>query len=106
MDTLLHSVPGWDLTFDAGGNLAFASGPYAQSQDAASAIRLFKGELFYDVSQGIPYWTEILGFLPPLSLVSAKFIAAAKTVSGVVSATCALQLDRTNREITGGVIEI
>jgi hypothetical protein len=106
MDTLLLSVPAWDLMLDVSGNIALATGAYAQAQDAASAIRLFKGELYYDVSQGIPYWTEILGFLPPLSLISAKFIAAAKTVPGVVSATCTLQLDRTLREISGGVVEI
>jgi hypothetical protein len=34
-----------DLALDASGNIAVASAPYALAHDAASAIRLFAGEL-------------------------------------------------------------
>lgn len=86
--TLLLDTATWDLTVDAAGNIAVASEPYSLAQDAASAIRLFAGELFYDTTQGIPYFSQILGQAPPLSLVKAYFVNAAMTVPGVVSAKC------------------
>jgi len=58
------------------------------AQDAASAIRLFQGELWYDVRPGVPYFERILGRFPPLSLVKARFTEAALRVPGVVRATC------------------
>ena len=61
MNTLLLDRTVWDLVLDAGGNIARASNPYAVAQDVASAIKLFRGELFYDTAKGIPYWTEVLG---------------------------------------------
>jgi hypothetical protein len=88
LPTVLLDPLAWDLCLDASGNLAMASPPYSQAQDAASAIRLFAGELYYDVSQGIPFWSEILGRLPAIALMKAKFEASALTVPGVVSATC------------------
>jgi len=102
MKTLLLDVDTWDLVLDQAGNLALASDPYSQAQDAASAIRLFRGELQYDVNQGIPYWQEILGHLPPLALMKAKFEQAALTVPGVISALCVID-SVANREVTGQV---
>lgn len=102
MKTLLLDPDTWDLTLDQGGNLALASDPYSQAQDAASAIKLFRGELQYDVGQGIPYWQEILGRLPSIALMKAKFEAAALTVPGVVSAVCLIR-SIVDREVTGQV---
>lgn len=86
MQTLLLDVDTWDLTIDGAGNIAVASEPYALAQDAASAIKLFIGELYYDTSQGIPYFEQIYGKSPPLSLMKAYFNEAALSVPGVVSA--------------------
>ena len=72
MNTLLLDRVAWDLVLDAAGNIAMASNPYATAQDVASAIKLFRGELFYDTAKGIPYWTEVLGQLPPLALVRER----------------------------------
>ncbi|MBI1213614.1 MAG: hypothetical protein GC190_19320 [Alphaproteobacteria bacterium] len=88
MDTLLLDTVAWDLVTDTAGNIAVASEPYALAQDAASAIRLFQGELWYDTSQGVPYWTVILGLSAPLALVKSQFVAAALTVPGVIGAEC------------------
>lgn len=88
MRTLLLDTIGWDLVVDANGNIAAASDPYALAQDAASAVRLFQGELWYDTTSGIPYFDQILGKLPPLALVKAKIVAAALTVPGVAAAAC------------------
>lgn len=86
MQTLLLNPTTWDLTVDVSGNIAVASDPYSMAQDAASEIKTFAGEVYYDTTIGVPFWTSILGKLPALSLVKAKFVAAALRVPGVVSA--------------------
>lgn len=88
MKTLLLDTQTWDLCIDAHGNIAVASEPYAQAQDAASSLKTFAGEVFYDTGRGIPYYEQILGHLPPASLMRAKFVEAAMLVPGVVAARC------------------
>lgn len=84
-NTLLLDQVAWDLVIDASGNIAMASAPYAIAQDVASAVRLFLGELWYDTTQGIPYWTQVLGKLPPASLLIELINQAARSVPDVVS---------------------
>lgn len=86
--TLLLDTATWDLVVGADGNIAVATAPYAIAQDAASAIKTFQGECFYDVTIGIPYFQQILGKFPSVSLMKAQFVNAALTVPGVVSAKC------------------
>lgn len=101
--TLLLDTRLWDLVVDINGNIAKAAEPYALAQDAASAIKLFQGELWYNTAPGIPYWGEILGSSPPpFSLMKAKFEAAALTVPGVVEAKCVIN-SFTHRNISGQV---
>jgi hypothetical protein len=57
----------WDLVLDASGNIAVASAPYALAQDAASAIRLLAGELWYDTAQWVPYSSKSSGQAPPIA---------------------------------------
>jgi len=102
MDTLYLDPASWDLALDASGNIAMASEPYSLAQDAASAIRTFLGEVYYDTTQGVPYWTELLGQLPPLSLLKSNLVAAAMTVPGVVSAQVFIS-GVTNRAVSGQV---
>jgi hypothetical protein len=102
MNTLLLDRTAWDLVEDAQGNIAMASNPYALAQDVASAIKLFKGECFYDVSRGIPYWQQILGQWPPLAVIRAYVESAALTVPGVVKAQCKI-VQTADRTITGQV---
>jgi hypothetical protein len=86
MNTLLLDRTTWDLTLTALGDIAVASKPYALAQDAASAIRLFKGELWYNTTPGIPYFENVLGRTPHLAYVKAQFVKAALTVPEVVAA--------------------
>ncbi len=88
MNTFLLDRGAWDLTTDIGGNIAVASNPYALAQDAASAIKLFQGELWFNASIGVPYWSLILGESPSLSLMKAKWAAAALSVPDAVTAKC------------------
>lgn len=91
MNTLLLNPQTWDLMVGADLNVAVAAQPYALAQDAASAIRLFKSEDYYDVTRGVPYWQQILGRWPTVRVMKANFIAAAETVPGVASAACFIE---------------
>lgn len=102
MNTLLLDRTAWDLILDSSGNIAIAQPPYALAQDVASAIRLFRGELWYDTTKGIPYFDEILGELPPTSVVLQLIERAALTVPGVVTARCTIQ-SFTSQQVTGTV---
>lgn len=86
MKSLLLDRDVWDLVLDAEGNIAICEEPYSIAQDVACACRTFKGELVYDVDDGVPYFSEILGQWPPLSLVRERLKTACLSVAGVVSA--------------------
>jgi hypothetical protein len=102
MNTIYLDPTTWDLTLDASRNIALAGKPYALAQDAASAIRTFLGECWYDTALGVPYWTDILGQFPPLELAKAELVAAAMAVPGVVEAKCFIS-SAANRRLTGQV---
>jgi hypothetical protein len=102
MKTLLLDLTSWDLLTDAAGNIAAAEAPYARAQDVASALRTFLGEVWYNVQLGIPYFQQVLGHAPPITLFQELMIAAAKTVPGVVSAECTIQAFE-DRRVTGQV---
>lgn len=102
MKTLLLDRGVWDILLDAQGNIAVADEPYAIAQDAASAIRLFKGEAWYDTTRGVPHFQEILGHHPPLSVLKAHLQAAALTVPDAATAVVFIS-SATNREIQGQV---
>jgi hypothetical protein len=100
--TLLLDQTAWDLVLDAQGNIAVAAEPYALAQDAASEIRTFEGEVYYDQARGVPYFGQILGKFPPAQLMKAVFVKAAMSVPGVKSANCFLAAVR-GRVVTGQV---
>jgi hypothetical protein len=83
--TLLLDQLSWDLVLDASRNIALASPPYALAQDAASAIKTFLGECYWDTTVGLP-WMTILGQRPALGVLKSQLIAAAETVPDVASA--------------------
>lgn len=86
MDTLFLNPNTWDLSIDDEGNIALAKDPYAKAQDVASAVRLFKGELYYALEKGIPYFDETLGKKQSYSLYQYRLEQAALSVPDVVSA--------------------
>ncbi|MDP4023713.1 hypothetical protein Q8W71_13840 [Methylobacterium sp. NEAU 140] len=100
--TLLLDQVGWDLCLDVAGNIALATEPYATAQDAAASVRTFQGEVYYDVGRGIPYFDQILGHLPPLSLVKAYVEAAAALTPNVVAARAFITGFK-GRKLTGQV---
>lgn len=95
--TLLLNPSTWDFLVTAEKNIAVAAEPYALAQDAASAIKLFLGEDYYDTTRGVPYWEQILGHWPPVAIMKAYFVAAALTVPNVVQARCFIDSIRDRR---------
>jgi hypothetical protein len=102
MNTLLLDTVEWDLVLDTSGNIAKADPPYAIAQDVASAIKLFKSELWYDTTKGVPYFSEVLGQYPPESLIKSRLVEAALTVPNVVQAQV-VNLGLKDRQLTGDV---
>ena len=100
--TLLLSRAPWDLCLDAAGNIAVATAPYALAQDAASAIRLFLGEGWYDTTIGVPYFQQILGQYPSVAFIKGELVAAALSVPGVTAASVFLT-GLAHRKLTGQV---
>ncbi len=101
-DTMLLDQERWDLVTDAAGNWAVGTAPYSQAQDAASAIRTFRGECYYRTDIGIPYFDVVLGHRPPAGLLKTLFVNAALTVPDTASAVCYLSLGQ-SRELLGQV---
>lgn len=102
MDTLFLHPERWDLMLDDEGNIAYAKDPYAKAQDVASAIKLFKGELYYDKAKGIPYFEETLGKKQSLALYQYRLEKVALSVPEVVSAKAIIQ-SNVDRTITGAI---
>lgn len=103
MSSFLLDQVSWDVVVDSYGNIAICTPPYSIAQDVACAARLFLGELWYDTSQGIPYWQNILGQMPPLSYLKAQYTAAALNVIDVVQAQTFIASIGENRELTGQI---
>lgn len=82
MNTLLLTLDQWDLVVDANGNIAIASEPYSIEQDVASACRTFVGDVWYNQAAGIPYFAQILGQTPPLSLIKQWLQSQAAQIPG------------------------
>lgn len=98
--TLLLDTVTWDLFTDAAGNIAMAARPYAIAQDCASACRLFKGELWYDLAPGVPYFESVLGHYPSPAFMQAMYIKASLTVPHVISVKVFLD-DIVDRRLSG-----
>lgn len=103
MASLLLDSDTWDLVVNAAGNIGVTtSDVQAAAQDVACACRLFLNELWYDTTQGIPYFQNILGKLPALGFISAKLQAAAYTMFNVTNVTVQISLNP-QRQLVGNV---
>jgi hypothetical protein len=96
-----------DLLLDAngdlaisGGDLALASGATALVQAVAIALRFVKGEWFYDLDAGVPYYTDVLVKSPSADVLQSVFRKALLGVRGITGvASLSLSLDRASRTL-------
>jgi hypothetical protein len=104
--TLLLNPATWDLETDAFGNIAVEDEPDSLAQDAASAIKLFFGEYYFDTTIGVPYLTQVLGVNPPptLSLLKQLLVDAALTVPDVASAQ--VYISSFSNRTVGGQVQV
>jgi len=102
MKTIFLDPVAWDLCLDTSGNIALAAEPYAVAQDVASECRLFSGELWYDTTRGIPYFSKVLGQPLNAAYYGARLRAAALSVPTVVFAKVTLGALQ-NRSLIGQI---
>lgn len=113
MDTLALDPITWDLSCDVYGNLATfgdatplsaQTGPGMRlAQDVATRCRAWRGEVYYDTTQGINY-PQILGAAPNLAVVQNAFNTEALKVPLCQTAIAAFQFTAgKTRAITGNL---
>lgn len=74
-----------DIFLTAGGQLATVQDEDELLQRIKTRLLTFLGEWWLDVELGVPYFQQILGFKPDLTLYRTLFTAATQAVTGVVS---------------------
>lgn len=103
--SLLLNTYTWDITLDDKGNLAVVENPYAVTQDVACACSTFAGEVWYDITLGVPYFEKILGHQPGSNIVQSYLEKQALTLNHVKQATATVIKNNTTRA-SSGVITI
>lgn len=101
----LYLLPdSWDITLDSSGRIARSTQAYAIAQNVANAVRLFTGEAFFAMDEGIPHFDIELGKTrPALSVLRARMREAALNVEGVLDAQITLD-DVQERTLTGEIL--
>lgn len=102
--TLYLQPDSWDITLDSSGRIARSTQAYAIAQNVANAVRLFTGEAFFAMDEGIPHFDIELGKTrPALSVLRARMREAALNVEGVLDAQITLD-DVQDRKLTGEIL--
>lgn len=102
--TLYLQPDSWDITLDSSGRIARSTQAYAIAQNVANAVRLFTGEAFFAMDEGIPHFDIELGKTrPALSVLRARMREAALSVDGVLAAEIALDAVK-DRKLTGEIL--
>lgn len=102
--TLYLQPDTWDITLDSSGRIARSTQAYAIAQNVANAVRLFTGEAFFAMDEGIPHFDIELGKTrPALSVLRARMREAALNVEGVLDAQITLD-DVQDRKLTGEIL--
>lgn len=102
--TLYLQPDSWDITLDSSGRIARSTQAYAIAQNVANAVRLFTGEAFFAMDEGIPHFDIELGKTrPALSVLRARMREAALNVEGVLDAQITLD-DVEDRKLMGEIL--
>lgn len=86
-------VKAWDLKVDVNGNIAVCEEPYSIAQQAATEIKLFEGEGWYDRSQGTPHFAKILGINSNLGLIRNILLNRVNGVDNVMRSDIDMYVD-------------
>lgn len=104
--TLYLNPDSWDITLDSSGRIARSTQAYAIAQNVANAVRLFTGEAFFAMDEGIPHFDIELGKTrPALSVLRARMREAALNVEGVQDAQVNINTPvSAERKLTGEIL--
>lgn len=104
-NTMYLDPVSWDLALNSSASLAMATEPWSLAQDAASAIRTFQGEVYYDTTLGVPYWAKVLGVYPKPSVAYMKKLLAdaAMGASPDIASVKVFFTSFSNRQLSGQV---
>jgi hypothetical protein len=86
-DTLALTSDTWDISFTPSGDLPLATSSTACLQDVLSALLVWRGELYYNSTFGVPYRSFLGSPLPPRGLLQHFLTTVASSVPGVTSAS-------------------
>lgn len=115
VDTLALDTSLWDLDVDPKGNLRTVgdatpdsdqTGPGMRlAQDVATRVQAWRGEVFFDTTQGIDY-PAYFGGPPNLSLLQSVFNTEALKVPGCATALAQFTFKAGGRRVVGGVLNV
>jgi len=114
MDTLALDVIAWDLDCDVYGNIKTVgdatpgtqTGPGMRlAQDVATRVRAWRGEVYFDTTQGINY-LGYLGGTPNLSALQSAFNTEALKVPLCASALADFTFTAGSSRQLGGVLNV
>lgn len=96
---------GWDLEFDANGNLKMLDKAEAICQNVCNECRLFLHDAYFRYDEGIDWFTDQLGLPLQVAIVTDRLRRAALSVPGVLAVT-AINLevmDKKSRTLRGTI---
>jgi hypothetical protein len=93
----------WDLQLDGSNNIDVQQGSAAIAQDVASAIQTYQGEVWFDTTQGIPYFAKVLDQSFSPSFFALLYNNAALTVPNVAAVQTAFNSLGPSRTLTGTI---
>ena len=103
--TLALAPADWDLTLDAVGRIAVATGDAATAQSVANEARLFTKDAYFAQDKGIPHFTVSLGRRVGGSVLRSYLRRAALSVADVheVLSVRITDLDPETRTLSGEI---
>ncbi|THD51299.1 hypothetical protein ERD95_09030 [Enterobacteriaceae bacterium ML5] len=104
--SLMLDINTWDIGLDDKGNLQTVGNPYACAQDVATACSTFRGECIYNISAGIPYYENILGYNPGTGAVQTYLENEALRLPYIAQASATVINDSGTRASTGVIVTV
>lgn len=101
LTTSLKLNENWDIHLNGENNLSTTQDANAVAQDVASACKTHLGEVWFDTSLGIPWFTQILGKPVSAVFIQAQLEKQAKRLPYVSNARATVITDRATRSSRG-----
>lgn len=87
----------WDITLDGSGQMKISNNPYSIAQDVACAVKVIRGECYFDNTLGLRYYDELMGQPCSTGTVTAAIRAEAMKITTVSNASVTIIPDQSTR---------